>query len=69
MAVAPRKSGSGTRAVAGMPGWVKIFAAVGVVLVIAVGVMLATGHGPGQHMAGAQTPTPPATTPHVAPAH
>lgn len=34
----------------GMPGWVKAFVGVGIFLVVAVGVMMALGHGPWQHM-------------------
>ena len=33
----------------GTPRWVKVFALVGVVLVVLVIVMLFTGHGPGRH--------------------
>lgn len=34
----------------GMPGWVKGFAWAGGVVVVLVIAMLATGHGPWQHM-------------------
>ena len=34
----------------GTPRWVKVFAIVGVVLVLLIIVMLLTGHGPGRHM-------------------
>lgn len=33
----------------GMPRWVKVFGIIGIVLVILVGIALATGHGPGRH--------------------
>jgi hypothetical protein len=32
------------------PRWVRVFAVVGAVVVLAVVVMLLTGHGPGRHM-------------------
>jgi hypothetical protein len=32
------------------PRWVKVFAIIGVVLVLLIIVMLLTGHGPGRHM-------------------
>lgn len=34
----------------GVPRWVKICGLIGVVVVVLVGVMLASGHGPGRHM-------------------
>ena len=34
-----------------MPNWVKGFVAAGVVLALIVIVMIAMGHGPGQHVA------------------
>ena len=34
----------------GTPRWVKVFAIVGVVLVVLVVVALLAGHGPGRHM-------------------
>ena len=34
----------------GAPRWVKVFAIVGVVLVVLVVVALLSGHGPGRHM-------------------
>jgi hypothetical protein len=41
------------RAKAGdMPRWVKVFAWVGVGAVLLVAIMLASGHGPWQHMGG-----------------
>ena len=36
----------------GTPRWVKVFAVVGVVLVVLVIVALLGGHGPGRHGAG-----------------
>jgi hypothetical protein len=33
-----------------MPNWVKWFVWAGVVVVVIVGIMLATGHGPWEHM-------------------
>lgn len=35
-----------------VPGWVKGFAIVGVVLLLLIVLMLLTGHGPGEHMEG-----------------
>ncbi len=35
---------------AGMPRWVKVFAAVAVIVVVLIVIMLVTGHGPGRHM-------------------
>lgn len=32
-----------------MPGWVKGFVVAGLLLLSLVGVMVATGHGPGRH--------------------
>jgi hypothetical protein len=46
MAVEPR---AGKRT-AGMPGWVKTSLWLGGTLLLVVAVMLALGHGPGQHM-------------------
>lgn len=42
------------RSASGMPLWVKIFIGIGLVAVIAFGVLAANGHGPWQHagMAG-----------------
>jgi hypothetical protein len=41
----------------GVPGWVKGFMVVGVVLLLLLVIMLLTGHGPGRHMQGlGQTP-------------
>jgi hypothetical protein len=43
------------------PGWVKIFGVAFIVLVLVIAIMIASGHGPGRHMAsggpGAQTPS------------
>jgi hypothetical protein len=36
----------------GTPRWVKVFAIVGIVVVVLVIVMLFTGHGPGRHTGG-----------------
>ena len=36
----------------GTPRWVKVFAIIGLALVLLVIVMLLTGHGPGRHMHG-----------------
>jgi hypothetical protein len=36
-----------------IPGWVKGFAVVGLVILALAGAMLATGHGPGRHFATA----------------
>ena len=33
----------------GMPRWVKVFGIIGIVLVVLIGIALATGHGPGRH--------------------
>ena len=42
---------------AGVPRWVKVFAVVGLLVVVLVVVMLLAGHGPGQHMShGSGTP-------------
>ena len=41
---------------AGMPRWVKVMLWGGLVLVIAIAVMLATGHGPWQHFHGMAMP-------------
>ena len=43
----PEKS---RRAVRPMPGWVKGFIAAGIALLLLVVVLLASGHGPWQHM-------------------
>ena len=37
-----------------MPRWVKGFVLAGVAAVILVGIMLASGHGPWQHLGGMQ---------------
>jgi hypothetical protein len=43
-----------------VPGWVKGFMVVGVVLLLLIAIMLMTGHGPGRHMQGlGQTPATP----------
>jgi hypothetical protein len=51
----------------GTPGWVKLTAIVGVVLLALVVVLLITGrgggHGPGRHMIGGGTPG--TTLPHA----
>lgn len=45
--------GEGAQAAPGTPRWVKVFGIVTLVVLIALGVMLATGgtegHGPGRH--------------------
>jgi hypothetical protein len=43
-----------------MPRWVKVFAIVGIVVVVLVIVMLFTGHGPGRHTGGMNHPAGPA---------
>ena len=48
----PRRRGAGKRPQAGMPRWVKIFGAVGLLLVVLMVVALMSGHGPGRHMGG-----------------
>jgi hypothetical protein len=51
---------AGTRpdpAPAGIPRWVKVFGLVGLVLVVLLIVLLATGHGPGRHSGGAAPPS------------
>ena len=42
------------RAATGMPLWVKVFIGVGVVALLAIGLLMVMGHGPWQHggMAG-----------------
>jgi hypothetical protein len=37
-------------ATTGTPRWVKVFAIIGVAVVLLIVVMLLTGHGPGRHM-------------------
>ena len=49
----------------GTPRWVKVFAIVGVVVVLLIVVMLLTGHGPGRHMHGGLGRVVPATAPVV----
>ena len=44
------------RATAGMPQWVKVFIGIGIVAIVVVGVLIATGHGPWQHGAMAGMP-------------
>lgn len=41
----------------GMPGWVKVFMIAGVIVVVIIAVMLATGHGPGRHLSHALATT------------
>lgn len=41
----------GRRARTAMPQWVKVSLWIGGVLIVLVVVMIALGHGPGQHMA------------------
>ncbi len=49
----PSVPNSGTPEATGRtPRWVKVFAIIGVVLVLLIIVMLLTGHGPGRHMHG-----------------
>jgi hypothetical protein len=44
----------------GTPRWVKVFGIIAIVLVLLIGIMLLTGHGPGRHTpsgdAGGQAP-------------
>jgi hypothetical protein len=42
--------GRGNQKGAGMPSWVKGFVIAGAIAVVLVSVLLATGHGPWQHM-------------------
>jgi hypothetical protein len=54
----------------GMPRWVKVFAVLGIVLVVLVIVMLFTGHGPGRHTGGTNHAAGPAAAlggPHYQP--
>ncbi|MBN9345814.1 MAG: hypothetical protein J0I48_06335 [Devosia sp.] len=37
------------RAATGMPNWVKVFVGVGLLAILAVGILMAMGHGPWQH--------------------
>ncbi|MHB8621301.1 MAG: hypothetical protein ACYDAG_17350 [Chloroflexota bacterium] len=37
----------------GMPRWVKVFGIAFLVLVLLIAIMMASGHGPGNHMPGA----------------
>lgn len=43
-----------SRTATGMPSWVKVFIGVGLCAILAVGILMAAGHGPWQHgnMAG-----------------
>ena len=34
----------------GIPGWVRVFAIAFAIVLVLIGVMVAGGHGPGQHM-------------------
>ncbi len=43
-------AGESAKRATGMPRWVKGFAWAGVAAVVLVGVMLASGHGPWQHL-------------------
>ena len=49
----------------GTPRWVKVFAIVGVVLVVLVVVALLSGHGPGRHMNHGMTGVAAAVAPAV----
>ena len=42
------------RAATGMPNWVKVFIGIGLLAIVAIGILMAMGHGPWQHgaMAG-----------------
>ena len=56
---------------AGTPRWVKVFALIGVVVVVLVVAMLATGrggHGPGRHAPSGQNPPSEDTGGHRPPA-
>jgi hypothetical protein len=48
----PRMRPPADTSAVGTPRWVKVFAIVGVVLVLLVVAMLLNGHGPGRHAAG-----------------
>lgn len=44
--------GSDGEPISGVPRWVKVFAVIGLVLVLVVVVALLSGHGPSRHMGG-----------------
>lgn len=50
-------SGRAKGAVAGMPGWVKVFVFAGLALAVLLAILMLSGHGPWQHVSG-YTPTP-----------
>lgn len=45
-----------------MPRWVKVFALIGLLVLILVAIMLLTGHGPSQHLSDASAIVPTVVT-------